>query len=105
MSAQSAYNTTDFRKKAIREGAIFLGFLLFGLLILPIAVYIVGGAVFGEYGGDGFFAFYGMVQNAIRNGESAILFLVLSPYLAWQIFRLTIWGFRKTWRHRHGAQL
>lgn len=102
MSAQSAIGQSSMRKIATREAALFLGLLLFGLLILPIAVYLVGGTVFGEYGGDGFFAFYGMLHSAIRNGETAVLFLVLSPYLLWQVFRLTVWGFRKTWHRRHG---
>lgn len=81
---------------------MFLGLLFVGLLIMPIAVYMVGNSVFGEYSGNGFSAFYGMVHRAIRDGEPAILFLVLSPYIIWQMMRLTVWGFRKTWRRRQG---
>lgn len=92
----------SLRKTATRETAIFLGLLFLGLLILPIAVYLVGNSVFGEYGGNGFSAFYGTVHRAIRDGEPAILFLVLSPYFIWQMSRLTVWAFRKTWRRRRG---
>ena len=81
---------------------MFLGLLFVGLLIMPIAVYMVGNSVFGKYSGNGFSDFYGMVHRAIRDGEPAILFLVLSPYIIWQMMRLTVWGFRKTWRRRQG---
>lgn len=101
MSAQSAIDQPAMRKTATREAVLFLGLLLVGLLLLPVAVYLVGDAVFGDYGGDGFFAFYGMLQSAIFDGDKAALFLVLSPYLIWQIFRLTAWGFRKTWQRRN----
>jgi hypothetical protein len=75
-----------------------------GLLILPFAVYTVGNSVFGEYAGRGFSAFYGTLHSNIRNGEPAVIFLVLSPYAIWQLTRLTIWGFRQTWRRRHQAR-
>ncbi len=94
----------SFKNTATREIALFLGLLFLGLLILPIAVFMVGDSVFGEYGGNGFSAFYRTVHSAIRDGEPAILFLVLSPYIIWQTLRLTVWGFRKTWRHRQGLQ-
>lgn len=95
-------NLDSFRKNAPRETALFLGLLLVGLTILPIAVFMVGNSVFGDYGGNGFSAFYGTVHSAVREGEPAILFLVLSPYIIWQTLRLSVWGFRKTWRRRQG---
>lgn len=97
-------STDSFRKLATRESALFLGLLFVGLLILPIAVFMVGDKVFGEYGGNGFSAFYGTIHSAIRDGEPAILFLVFSPYLIWQLARLTIWGFRQTWRRRQALR-
>jgi len=74
------------------------------MVILPFSVYSVGKSVFGEYGGTGFSAFYGTLHSALRDGEPAVLFLVLSPYLIWQLTRLTIWGFRQTWRARRQAR-
>ncbi len=97
-------NLDSLKKTAAKESAVFLGLLFFGLLILPFAVYIVGKSVFGEYGGTGFSAFYGTLHNAIWDGEPAVLFLVLSPYLIWQLTRLTIRGFRLTWRRRQQAR-
>lgn len=94
----------SLKKTATKESALFLGLLFFGLLILPLAVYLVGKSVFGEYGGTGFTAFYGTLHSAIRNGEPAVLFLMFSPYVIWQLSRLTIWGFRQSWRRRQQAR-
>ncbi len=96
-------NLDSFKKKALREAALFLGLLFVGLVILPIAVFMVGSSVFGEYGGKGFSGFYGTVHSSIRDGELAIIFLVLSPYIVWQSLRLTVWGFRRTWRRRQSV--
>ncbi len=93
-------NSESLKKTVIRELTTFLSLVLFGLLILPIAIYMVGKSVFGEYGGTGFSDFYGTLHSAIRDGEPAVLFLALSPYLIWQLSRLTVWGFRQTWRRR-----
>lgn len=82
---------------------MFLGLLFLGLVLLPVAVYVVGKSVFGDYDGAGFSGFYGRMHSAIRDGEPAVLFLVLSPYIIWQLGRLTIWGFRRTSRRRRGA--
>jgi len=97
-------NLDSLKKTATKESALFLSLLFFGLLILPFAVYIVGKSVFGEYGGTGFSAFYGTLHSAVWDGEPAVLFLVLSPYLIWQLIRLTIRGFRLTWRRRQQAR-
>jgi hypothetical protein len=96
-------NLDSLKKTAAKESAIFLCLLFFGLLMLPLAVYMVGKSVFGEYGGSGFSAFYGTLHSAIRDGELAVLFLVISPYAILQLTRLTVWGFRASWRRRHGS--
>ena len=73
--------------------------MLFGLLLMPLAIYWVGKLVFGEYGGTGFSAFYGTLHRAIRSADLVVLFLVFSPYLIWQLTRLTNWGFRRSLRN------
>jgi len=78
-----------------RESLLFLWLLLAGLVLLPVAVYVVGRQVFGDYGGTGFTAFYGMLHSDLRSGHLAIWFLVLSPYLVWQSARLTRYAFRR----------
>ena len=95
-----AENTNTFKKSATRELALFLCLLFFGLLILPLAIYIVGKFVFGEYDGSGFSAFYGTLHRGIRDTDLVVLFLVFSPYLIWQLTRLTTWGFSRTWQRR-----
>ncbi len=93
-------NPDSLKKIATKESALFLWLLFFGLVILPLAVYRVGNAIFGDYGGSGFSAFYGTLHSAMRAGNPVALFLVLSPYVIWQLTRLTVWGFRQTWRRR-----
>ena len=73
---------------------LFLWLLLAGLFLLPLAVYLVGSALFGEYGGSEFSAFYGTLHSELRGGTPSVWFLVLSPYLIWQLLRLTLQAFR-----------
>lgn len=89
-----AASRNSLKKKSLRELALFLGLLFFGLVLLPIAIYLVGGKVFGDYGGDGFGGFFGALSGRIRNGEAVTWFLVLSPYLGWQFLRLMMLAWR-----------
>lgn len=77
-----------------KEAAMFAGFLFFGLVLLPVVIWFVGKAVFGAYGGAGFADFYGTLSGKIRTGDLVAWFLVLSPWLAWQVLRLTVLGWR-----------
>jgi hypothetical protein len=86
----------DIRKRLVtRESALFLILLFVGLAILPTIIYMVGRSLFGEYGGTGFSDFYGRLHRELRSGEPVVWFLVLSPYIAWQLLRLTFFGFRR----------
>ena len=87
-------DTSSFKKTAGKESVIFLWFLVGGLFLLPAAVYLVGNAIFGEYGGTGFSAFYGDIHSELRGGEPAVWFLILSPYIVWQLLRLSVHAFR-----------
>ena len=84
----------NWKSTATRESVLFLWLLAAGLFLLPVAVYVVGRALFGEYGGTGFTAFYGMLHGELRSGAPSVWFLILSPYLIWQLLRLTIRAFR-----------
>ena len=81
-----------------RQTVFFLWMLAGGLLLLPAAVYLVGKSVFGEYGGSGFTEFYGTVHSELLSGNLSVWFLVLSPYLIWQLMRFTIRAFRASGR-------
>ncbi len=77
-----------------KEGALFTLLLFFGFVLLPIAIWFVGKAVFGAYGGVGYVDFFGGLSAKIRSGDLVAWFLVLSPYLVWQCSRLMALGWR-----------
>lgn len=81
---------------AAREAMLFLALLLVGLLLLPVAIYVVGQLVFGQYGGLGLTGFFERIYRGLPSGDGVVWFLVLSPYLGWQVLRLTIWLFRRS---------
>ncbi|MBT8101749.1 MAG: hypothetical protein KJO95_02205 [Gammaproteobacteria bacterium] len=88
-------DTSSTLKKTIRkEGALFVFLLFIGLVIMPIAAYWVGQAIFGEYGGHGYGDFFGILSEKIRSGDRVAWFLILSPYLIWQCLRLMLFGWR-----------
>lgn len=88
----------SIKQRVTNEAALFLGLFFAGLVLLPIAVYLVGNAIFGAFEGSGFSDFVGMLSGRIRNGDRAAWFLVASPYLAILTLRLMAWGWRSTAR-------
>jgi hypothetical protein len=88
------------KNRIAREAAWFGGLLFTGLVILPISIYVVGRAIFGEYGGGTLVDFYAELLGEFLSGEPVVWFLLLSPYLLWQLGRLTIRGFRRAGRPR-----
>ena len=85
----------NLKEIALKELALFLVALLFGMVLLPLFIYVIGRTLFGEYAGTGFSDFYGMLHSELRSGQPVVWFLMLSPYLAWQLLRLSIYGFRR----------
>jgi len=79
-----------------KEAGLFVGFLFLGLIVMPVAIYVVGQNLFGEYGGHGYGQFFGELSGRIRSGDGTAWFLVLSPYLGWQSLRLLLFGWRLT---------
>ncbi len=84
------------KQRARRDAGLFVGLLFVGIIIMPIAIYFVGAAIFGSYGGEGFGDFFGTLGVKIRGGDRVAWFLVLSPYLALLVLRLMVWGWRRT---------
>ena len=84
------------KRTSIREAILLGSCLLFGLLLLPVAVFFVGQTVFGAYGGDGYGEFFTTLMGKILAFDLSAWFLVLSPYLALQTLRLALFGWRKT---------
>lgn len=84
------------RRRLAREIALFTVLLFAGFVLLPIAVWLVGNEIFGEYGGAGYGDFFGTLSAKIRGGDPAAWFLILSPYLAVLGVRMGFWGWRKS---------
>ena len=93
-----------FRDLFVRELALFAVLFLVGLILLPLAVYLVGQFVFGDYGGGAFGSFHGALRAELGAGNPAAWFLVLSPYVVWQLLRLTVLGFRYAGRAAPGGR-
>lgn len=89
-----AESGSALKQRALREIALFVGLLFFGLVLMPIAVYFVGQQFFGDYGGRGYNHFFGTLSGKVREWDVVAWFLILAPYLAWQILRLTAHGWR-----------
>ncbi len=85
---------TPVRTRLIREFAWLVALLLLGIGLLPFAIWIVGRTVFGDYEGGTFMDFVGMLAGRLGAGDLTAWFLVLSPYLAISILRLTASGWR-----------
>lgn len=96
-------NRSVFKKTLKREAALFLSLLFLGLVVMPIVIYVVGRNLFGTYGGAGYGDFFNMLSGKVRSGDRVAWFLVLSPYLAWQTLRLTLYGWRRTTAARAGS--
>jgi hypothetical protein len=96
-------NRNIFKKTLKRESALFVVLLFLGLVLMPIAIYVVGRNLFGAYGGAGYGEFFNMLSGKVRSGDRVAWFLVLSPYLAWQTLRLTLYGWRRTTAARIAA--
>ncbi len=75
---------------------MFVTLLFLGLVLMPIAIYAIGRNLFGEYGGAGYGEFFNTLSGKIRSADPVAWFLVLSPYLAWQSLRLTVYAWRRT---------
>ena len=84
------------RQRITIELGLFFGPIFVGLVLVPIAIYFVGGAVFGEYAGNGYSEFFGSLSAEVRSGDRVSWFLVFSPYLTVLVLRLVGWGWRRT---------
>ena len=82
----------------MNELALALSLMFVGLVLLPLAVYLTGQSVFGEYGGAGFSDFYRRLSGEVREGRPVVWFLVLSPYLILILLRFTFRAFRRARR-------
>lgn len=94
---------TRSRRPVRREVFLNGGLFLFGILLLPVAVYLVGQLVFGRYEGDGFGEFFASLLGRLLGGDFAAWFLVLSPLLIVLVLRGIAWGWRASARVPDGG--
>jgi len=88
-------NQQPHKQRILKEVALFTGLLFAGFVLVPIAIYWVGQNVLGEYGGQGYSDFFATLSAKIRGGELVSWFFILSPYLAWQLLRLTVFAWHR----------
>ena len=78
----------DARREALRREARYFAILGgFGVLLLPLAVYLAGAATLGPYEG-GLPSFLGKLYLDFFTATPAALLLLLGPYLLFQALRL-----------------
>lgn len=82
------------KRLVVKEITLLIVLLFVGLVILPLSVYFVGQAIFGEYGDGGLAGFFGNLHREFRSGNPVVSFLLFSPYILWQLIRLTFRGFQ-----------
>ena len=78
-----------------RELTIAAALLAFGLIVLPIAIYVVGQQLIGEYDTDaGWLALAEHIWIDFLSLRATAWILVLGPYVTVQLIRWT----RRVWR-------
>jgi hypothetical protein len=87
---------SELKQIALKELALLLVLLFTGFVLVPIAIYLIGQNLLGQFGGYGYGDFFGDLSGKIRSGDATAWFFVLSPYLVWQTLRLTLHAWRST---------
>ncbi len=76
------------------ELLLALGLLLFGLVVLPALIYLVGTVLLGSYGGGGRLgSFYGDLIRDLARGSGRAWILLVGPLLLVQLGRLIFFRF------------
>ena len=74
-----------------KELVLFGSLFAFGLVLLPLVVYLVGVEIIGPYEGEGgAFGLLGSIMVALVHGAWPAWMLTLAPYLVVQLSRLAI---------------
>ena len=76
------------------EIIVFVILLAIGLVLVPLAVFWTGTAVFGAYAEGGLGDFLSRLASDLTSGSRALWFLVFAPYLVWQCLRLVALAWR-----------
>ena len=87
-------STKLIKQPFAREATLFLALIIIGITLLPLAIFFVGDAVFGSYGGGGFGDFFESLLGKLARADLFAWLLVLSPYIVLQIIRFMAKGWR-----------
>jgi hypothetical protein len=82
------------KKRVAKEWLYFLGCLLFGLLVLPLLMFVL----FGTFAHKSITEFFSEFFSALTGGRDALItwLFVLAPYLLFQLVRSVIWAYKTT---------
>lgn len=88
--------TSGTQRRVVRELLTALVLLVLGVLVLPLAVFQLGGLLFGAYeGGTGSLgSFFEALFEALGQRDTAAWLLVLSPLGMVLLLRLGVWFLR-----------
>lgn len=88
-SGESTASTPAARSGIRFEVLLALSLVLFGLVVLPAVIYVVGAVLLGEYAGGGHLgSFYGDILRDLGQGSPQAWALVLGPLILTQAGRL-----------------
>ena len=73
-----------------KELSLFLILVGVGLIALPLGIYFLGSQVAGEYAGEGIWGLFTHIVTDLGGRNLFAWVLVLAPYLAMQLFRLSV---------------
>ena len=102
-ASRLAPKPSALRQKVRKEVGLLAGLLFFGIVLMPVGIFLTGQVVFGSYGGQGYADFFGAISEKIRSGDRVAWFLVLAPYLIWQSLRLMAAAWRRLGRTAPGV--
>ena len=54
----------SIKQRVTQEAALFLGLFFVGFVLLPIAIYFIGTAVFGAFDGNGYNEFFSTLSRS-----------------------------------------
>ena len=70
--------------------------LVFGLLLLPLAIWCIGRVTLGAYARGGPFSLYADYFRGLVHGDSTFWVVLIGPYVAWLLLRLALFSYAKT---------
>ena len=90
MASDSAARHKAPERALAREGLLLAGALAGGALLLPLLIWVVGGAVLGPYRDGGPLRLLGDFMRLLGQGSLAAWIVLFGPYLVLSLGRVTL---------------